>query len=48
MKHLEALLICDGTSDAVLEHPLRWVLSRSGWNPLKWFTAVPQAGHEEP
>ncbi len=32
MKHLEALLICDGTSDAVLEHPLRWVLSRSGYN----------------
>ncbi len=32
MKHLEALLICDGTSDAALEHPLRWLLSRSGYS----------------
>jgi len=32
MRHLEALLICDGTSDAALEHPLRWLLSRSGYS----------------
>jgi hypothetical protein len=31
-QHLEVLLICDGTSDAALAHPLRWLLSRSGYS----------------
>jgi hypothetical protein len=31
MKHIEALLICDGSSDAALEHPLRWLLSQAGY-----------------
>lgn len=31
MKHIEALLICDGTSDAALEHPIRWLLSHAGY-----------------
>jgi hypothetical protein len=31
MKHIEALLICDGSSDAALEHPVRWLLSRAGY-----------------
>lgn len=31
MKHIEALLICDGSSDAALEHPIRWLLSHAGY-----------------
>ncbi len=31
MEHLEALLICDGSSDAALEHPIRWLLAQAGY-----------------
>lgn len=31
MQHIEAVLICDGPSDQALEHPIRWLLSKSGF-----------------
>lgn len=29
MTHVNSLLICDGASDAALEHPIRWLIQRS-------------------
>ncbi len=31
MDHIEAVLICDGSSDAALEHPIRWLLAKAGY-----------------
>jgi hypothetical protein len=31
MKHIEALLICDGSSDVALQHHLRWILDKAGY-----------------
>jgi hypothetical protein len=39
--HLRTVLVCDGTSDAALEHPFRWLLNRHGFAGNLDFQVVP-------
>ena len=40
MNHLRAVLVCDGKSDAALEHPFRWLLKHHGFSGTLDFQVV--------
>lgn len=40
MNHLRTVLICDGKSDAALEHPFRWLLKHHGFTGTLDFQVV--------
>lgn len=45
-KHLRTVLVCDGKSDAALEHPFRWLLKYHGFSGTLDFQIVSPSADE--